>query len=442
MKLKYLSADGLYTTVKSSFSKVADHRRGSVTYSIEDTLLTAMSAFSLKYQSFNSFYKDLEEYPYKQKNIRSLFKVKNVPSMTRIKEVLDPVNTKELRRSFKALFQSFQRSKKLLDFKYLNHYLLAFDGVEYFQSQKISCKRCLVKKRKSGIQYSHQMLAGCLVNPDLKQVIALYPEPIENGDGTKKNDCERNASMRFFEGVRKDHPRLPLIVTGDGLSSNAPLIKKLQFLDMKFILTVKPSGNKSLFSFIEGIKLEQVQEVIFSGQRVKKRVTRTASFINDVPLNNANSDLKVNFLMLEEIHEKQVGTNWIHLKKSTFSWVSDLIITEKNALEIARGGRKRWAIENETFNTLKNQSYNFEHNYGHGDDHLGTNLAVLMMLTFLVDQLQEYCCSTFQELKDLYEWKNKMWEKILTHFETLNIESNWHGFFTYILNRKTFIDSC
>jgi hypothetical protein len=28
------------------------------------------------------------------------------------------------------------------------------------------------------------------------------------------------------------------------------------------------------------------------------------------------------------------------------------------------GGRARWKIENETFNTLKNQGYQFEHNFG------------------------------------------------------------------------------
>jgi len=28
-------------------------------------------------------------------------------------------------------------------------------------------------------------------------------------------------------------------------------------------------------------------------------------------------------------------------------------------------GRARWRIENETFNTLKNQGYGFERNFGH-----------------------------------------------------------------------------
>ena len=29
-------------------------------------------------------------------------------------------------------------------------------------------------------------------------------------------------------------------------------------------------------------------------------------------------------------------------------------------------GRSRWKVKNETLNTLENQGYNFEHNYGHG----------------------------------------------------------------------------
>ena len=54
-----------------------------------------------------------------------------------------------------------------------------------------------------------------------------------------------------------------------------------------------------------------------------------------------------------------------------------------------RGGRARWKVENETFNTLKNQGYQFEHNFGHGKKNLHTVFAYLMMLAFLVDQIQE-----------------------------------------------------
>ena len=52
-----------------------------------------------------------------------------------------------------------------------------------------------------------------------------------------------------------------------------------------------------------------------------------------------------------------------------------------------RAGRARWRIENETFNSLKNQGYEFEHNFGHGEKNLATVFAALMMLAFAIDQI-------------------------------------------------------
>ena len=69
-------------------------------------------------------------------------------------------------------------------------------------------------------------------------------------------------------------------------------------------------------------------------------------------------------------------------KVTKFCWVTDLTITQENAFEIMRAGRARWKIENETFNTLKNQGYNLGHNYGLGKKNLSAVCAILMMLAF------------------------------------------------------------
>jgi len=58
-------------------------------------------------------------------------------------------------------------------------------------------------------------------------------------------------------------------------------------------------------------------------------------------------------------------------------------------IPLMRGGRARWKIANETCNTLKNQGDNCEHNYGHGKQNLSVVFAMVMMLTFLVDQTQQ-----------------------------------------------------
>jgi hypothetical protein len=58
-----------------------------------------------------------------------------------------------------------------------------------------------------------------------------------------------------------------------------------------------------------------------------------------------------------------------------------------------RGGK----IENETFNTLKNQGCHLEHNYGHSAKYLATNFAVLTFLAFLTDQIAQALDSAFQK---------------------------------------------
>jgi hypothetical protein len=68
--------------------------------------------------------------------------------------------------------------------------------------------------------------------------------------------------------------------------------------------------------------------------------------------------------------------------------------------------------ENETFNTLKNQGDHFEHNYGHGSQQLSVGCAVLMMLAFCVDQVQQLCCPLFQAVWAKLGSKRRLWERM------------------------------
>lgn len=81
-----------------------------------------------------------------------------------------------------------------------------------------------------------------------------------------------------------------------------------------------------------------------------------------------------------------------------------------------QGGRARWKIENETFNTLKNQGYNFEHNYGHGEKNLSVVFATLMMLAFFVDQTPQLCCALFQAVWVKLGSKRLLWERMRALF--------------------------
>ena len=103
-------------------------------------------------------------------------------------------------------------------------------------------------------------------------------------------------------------------------------------------------------------------------------------------------------------------------KVQHFSWVTDLRVSQRHVYRLMRGGRARWKIENETFNTLKNQGYHFEHNYGHGEQHLSVVFAMLMMLAFLVDQTQQLCCALFQAVWAKLGRKRLLWERMRALF--------------------------
>ncbi len=105
------------------------------------------------------------------------------------------------------------------------------------------------------------------------------------------------------------------------------------------------------------------------------------------------------------------------------SWVTDLDLTVDSVWMIMRGGRARWKIENETFNTLKNQGYHFEHNFGHGKENLATVFALLMMLAFLVDQVQQLCSPVFRAAWGKLGTKRLLWDRMRALFHSFAFDS-------------------
>ena len=71
------------------------------------------------------------------------------------------------------------------------------------------------------------------------EAVRLASEPIRNTDGDKKQDCEINAGKRLVANLRKRHPRLAIIIVGDGLYSKQPFVDDLKTAGMSFILVAK-----------------------------------------------------------------------------------------------------------------------------------------------------------------------------------------------------------
>jgi hypothetical protein len=357
-------------------------------------------------------------------NLLSLYHVTQPPSDTYMRERLDELDPRFIRPVFKKMFAKLQRGKCLEGFEFLEeYYLLSLDGTGEFSSSNICCPQCCKKEHKDGsVTYYHQMLGACLVHPDQPNVIPLCPEIIQNGDGAAKNDCERNAAKRFIEHFKREHPHLKVILLGDGLASNAPYIQLLEEHKMKYLLGAKPGDHQSLFASLEASEETQYYEI-----SDEKGFFHQFRFLNDVALNQSNPDVRVN--VLEYMQTDPKG------KETVFSWVTNIRITQTNVFTLMQGGRARWKIENETFNTLKNLGYNLEHNYGHGKKSLSTILCLLMLLAFFVDQIQGITCSLFQAVKKQAGSFQTLWEKFRVLFEFIEW-SSWECLYRFIMARK------
>src|SRR5229473_3598719 len=407
---RHLSADALFGLVRSGFANIPDYRLSDPDISLTDALMSAFAMFSLKSPSLLAFDKERAE-----GNLETIYGIERVPCDTHMREILDPVSPKWLRPVFKSVFGQLQRGKALEEMVFLEgHYLLALDGTGYFSSQTMHCASCLHKVHRNGaITYAHQMLGAALIHPDKRAVIPLMPEPIIKQDGTAKNDCERHAAKRFMAKLRQDPPHLTCIITEESLSANAPHIETLHDHGCHSILGVKEGDHAYLFTQVQAAE-EAGRLTTYARHDRAAGVEHRFRFINDMPLNASRADVRVNFIEYWEIGKDTI---------QHFSWVTNIRVSTRNVYKLMRGGRARWKIENETFNTLKNQGDNFEHNYGHGEQNLSVVFAMLMMLAFVVDQTQQLCCALFRAVWAKLGSKQLLWERMRALFYDYRLHS-------------------
>lgn len=403
--------------------------------------MSSFAVFALKSPSLLQFENQFKEEKIKLHNLNSLFKIDRVPSDTHLRDVLETVEYIQYRPIFQRLFSYIQRSKTLEQFEFMkingqSYYLLATDGSGYFRSEKLVCDCCMVEEHfdennKMTLKFGHNILAGSIVHPDLKQVIPMCPEPIMRLDGSSKNDSEQTAFRRFLADFKREHPKLKIIFLLDALYANGPIIKLLREYGYEFLIAVKETKSLLFMNVKKGETTGETQfheRVFESGQKVIKTTKMNYRFANNVRLHQDKESPFINFVQVKEV------TEWIGKKgkqerlERNFTFITDIPVTKNNIVQLAQGGRTRWKIENETFNTLKNRGYNLEHNYGHGEKNLTHNFIMSMFLAFFVDQIQENSCYTFKKLVEKVKQKSYLWMKFEGAFTFIEF-TNWDQFY-------------
>jgi len=372
----------MFGSLRGCLEGFPDKRRGlNVTYPMGDIGMAAFSVFFMQSPSFLAHQRRFEE-GFGRSNCETLFGLLKIPSDNHIRDMLDPAAPALLHPVFGAVVEQLAGIKGGLDvFRRLGGLLpIALDGTENHCSGKIHCPHCLTRLRgktkesEGETEYYHSMLGAAIVAPGHDKVIPLEPEFITPQDGAEKQDCENMAAKRWLAAHGRRYAARGAVFLGDDLFSRQPLCEAVLETGGHFIFVCKPSSHPLIQEYLTGIELLRVEETV---KRGKQRVTHRYRWLSDVPPRDGKDALKVNWFEIEIV--SAAG-------KVTYrnSFVTDLPVGPDNVVELAAVGRARWKIENETFNVLKNNGYNLEHNFGHGKQNLAAILVTLNLLAFAI----------------------------------------------------------
>lgn len=420
---KHLKFTALRESLSECFSAISDKRQqNKCVFSQHDVLMSAFACMYFQDPSLLHFQKRLEQ-KYQRNNLKTIFNVSNIPSDSQLRDVLDNVPSEALSTVFKDYFERLRRHKHLEAYTILPNVLMCtIDGTQYHSSKTVHCDCCLTKEHKSGeLTYSHGVLQGAIMHPDQKQVLPVMPEAIKNTDGTKKQDCESNAAKRFINNLRKAHPRQKFMICGDGLMSHQPMIETTVDNGMHYLFVAKPGDHKYMTEWLNAFCSLPTTEYIDDKGR-----THIYTWQNKVPLHGGANAIEVNWFQYQLRNEQGKITY-------TNSWVTDIDITASNVEHMTKAGRCRWKIENECFNTLKNQGYHLEHNYGHGQKNLSYNMYLLTLLAFYFHQIFELTDGVYQACRASFGSKSHLWENFRATIRILVVD-DWAHLMDLLLN--------
>ena len=281
------------------------------------------------------------------KNISKILEIDldEIPHYDTINDVFEQVNSEELRRIQKYMVTKLIRSKMFEKYRFMDkYYQIVVDGTHLVTFKERHCNHCLKRVHNKGsideyVEYYHYVLEAKLVVGDI--VISLDTEFVENeSENVTKQDCELKAFYRMAKRIKKNYPKMPIIISGDALYGKYKVIEICKTNKWEYIIRLK-DNLPSLVEELEGLEKTQSDR-------------EDIKYWNNLEYGLAKKEKTANVLKYYETKNN---------KTTAFMWITSFEITERNKKQLVYFGRQRWKIENEGFNMQKKGTFNIEQMY-------------------------------------------------------------------------------
>lgn len=302
-------------------------------------------------------------------------------------ERLDPL---ELEKIQKDIACSMIRRKTLNDARVLKKWQVIIDATEldegYQKKNDYYLSRCYNRGEADEFIKYHRSVLEAKLYLGNNLVCSIASEPIENSEEyinqseeKIKQDCESKAFVRLAKKIKKSFPRLPIIITADGL-----------YVSQKVIQICTDNGWDYIIRYKEGCAPTIAQE--YQALPEREKIGSEIEYQNQIVFQNTD----VNVIYYREKKIQADGEE----KITKFAWITNITITKSNAKKIVKAGRNRWKIENQGFNRQKHWQGNIEHACS-WNEQAQKNHYLMEQIADFIKQLYEYYYLKKNEIKKL-----------------------------------------
>ena len=358
-------------------ASIPDHRKRH-TYEVAEIIMAGLAMFLFHRGSRNNTDKLVRGH-YEQ-NYLKVFGLR-LPIMETVEEFLRALPPDELESLKKELVTALIRRKTLEKWKFRGKYAVMVDGSGKMTFDHEPFPGCPFKESSKGKKTWTAYVLEAMICCGNGFCIPLATEWLDSSENMDdKQDCEQKAFVRLAQKIKKEYPRLPMIIVADALYPNSTSMDICRKNGWDYIFVFKDGSLPSVWEEINSLLLigsnqgQRRQRTRYIKEKKNKKVEETCIFLNDI-------DYKGHKLNWVEYVSKEQG------RQKRFVHITNIRATKENVWDISQHGRMRWKIENEGFNTLKNSGLKMGHKYARKHLWSMRNFHQLLLIAHMLIQL-------------------------------------------------------
>jgi hypothetical protein len=371
------------------FGGVHDPRHlAYITYSLESLLTTGVLLFVFRLAARRQIAHWLRGNHQSQAKFTALLGVDTVPHGDTLNVASAHLNVAEVQAVVTGMTETLIRRKVLYPSRLFAHYfLVVMDGTGMLTFAQRHCPHCLTRTRKDGQTiYYHPVLEAKVVTPN-GFAFSLMTEFIENpGEHPTKQDCELKAFYRLTERLKQRFPRLPICLGLDSLFAGGPTFTRCERYGWAYIITLQEGDLPSVHEEFHALTQLTPENHLRFHTGPQSQTHQDFRWVNDIAYQDSQHR-EHSLAVVECLESEPQGDG--RRRTTRFKWVTNFAVTKSTVITLAnQGGRLRWKIENEGFNTQKNGGFALEHAYS---EHPVASKVFyfLLQIAHLLSQLME-----------------------------------------------------